>query len=69
MSTDIHGPSDTPHELQLTTYWGGDALGTCVQLTGRNCDDAIGYVGMTVEEAAEVGTVLQEWVKERRKNQ
>lgn len=49
------------HELQLTQYFGGSHKGLCLQITGRNCDNNTGYVGMTKEEAAEIGEQLLLW--------
>ena len=49
------------HDLSLTQYWGGDRKGVCVQLTGINCDDLHGYVGMTKTEAREVAAQLAAW--------
>jgi len=52
-----------PHEVSLTQYWGGDEAGTCVQVTGYNCDGMMGCVGLTKKEARIIGEYLVRWAK------
>uniref|UniRef100_A0A6M3LKS9 Uncharacterized protein n=1 Tax=viral metagenome TaxID=1070528 RepID=A0A6M3LKS9_9ZZZZ len=64
MSIELWAEYSGPHELSLTQYFGGAEKGVCVQLTGLNCDNLHGYVGMTKTEARDVAAVLAVWVGE-----
>lgn len=63
MSKEFSGPFGQ-HEIQLTEYWGGDDKGTCIQVTGENCDRRVGYVGLTVHDAYLLIGELARWIKD-----
>lgn len=64
MSEEFRDYSYGHHELTLTKYWGGEIPGKCLQITGRNCDDRVGYVGVTLEEALDLAIGLLEFIRQ-----
>ena len=65
MSTE-YGSIEGHHEIQFTQYWGGVDRGLCMQITGENCDERIGYVGLTLSEARSTIYKLTKWIKDTR---
>ena len=63
MSTEII-ESFGDHSINLTQYSGGIDKGICLQITGLNCDNKWGYVGLTVSDAKELIRHLNSWVIE-----
>ena len=61
MSTKILEQQESGHQISLTQYWGGDEKRTCIQITGLNCDGKVGYVGLTRDEALQIGRKLSDW--------
>jgi len=49
MSTEMGGIKG-PHEITFTRFYGGADKGACIQVTGYNCDERIGYVSFTKDE-------------------
>jgi len=51
-----------PHDLSFTRYFGGVGKGKCMQITGLNCDDRVGYIGVTEGEAIGIIYKLAGWL-------
>lgn len=62
MSKDIK-TIEGPHNIDLHQYSGGNDKGLCVQITGRNCDNMTGYVGLTVTETYKLTQELTKWLQ------
>lgn len=60
MSTELY-EIDGPHKLTLTQY--GGKHGLSIQITGWNCDNKLGYVGMMPEEARAIAKKLKQWAR------
>lgn len=66
MSSTIY-MNDGPHQISLTQYAGRYGRGLSLQITGGNCDNQIGYVGMTPKEARLLGREMIRWAWRERK--
>jgi hypothetical protein len=56
-----YGTVKGPHRIRITGYHGGEERGRCLQLTGYNCDDKLGYISLTANEAERLYIKLREW--------
>jgi len=61
MSTEL-GKIIGPHKIAFTQFYGGDTKKVCIQLTGYNCDNEVGYISLTKKEALRTIRKLIDWL-------
>lgn len=72
MSTELQPTRCLTGGVDMTRYWGGDANGTCIQMTFQKPEDERGkldygywYIGMTREQAREMGQALLDFANQK----
>jgi len=56
------GEIEGPHKITFNQFFGGIDKGLCIQLTGYNCDNEIGYISLTRKEAGLAIIQLGDWL-------